>query len=153
MGPTRRISKHYRDVKAANVLSTRFLARMCLPRRTTIHYASSVGVSLFQPSPYPLLTPARPRMADIWTRLYRLQVDQRALPGAREPAVRPPGVDSSLVSRGAEMLRERAGSLLAAASKHAHVHTRQGGLGSRVRGQHRPRCRGVTSSRTNPASL
>lgn len=41
--------KRYRDIKAANVLSTRFLARMCLPRRIPIHYVSSVGVSLLQP--------------------------------------------------------------------------------------------------------
>ncbi|KAI0198233.1 non-ribosomal peptide synthase [Astrocystis sublimbata] len=41
--------KYYRDIKAANVLSTRFLVRMCLRRRLPIHYVSSVGVSLFQP--------------------------------------------------------------------------------------------------------
>ncbi|KAI0449065.1 putative polyketide synthase [Xylaria acuta] len=33
--------KFYRNIKAANVLSTRFLARMCLPRRIPIHYVSS----------------------------------------------------------------------------------------------------------------
>lgn len=41
--------KFYRDIKGANVLSTRYLARMCLARRTPIHYVSSVGVSLFKP--------------------------------------------------------------------------------------------------------
>lgn len=40
--------KFYRDIKAANVLSTRYLVRMCLPRRIPIHYVSSVGVSLFR---------------------------------------------------------------------------------------------------------
>ncbi|KAI1081410.1 putative polyketide synthase [Whalleya microplaca] len=41
--------KYYPAIKAANVLSTQFLARMCLPRRIPIHYVSSVGVSLYKP--------------------------------------------------------------------------------------------------------
>lgn len=41
--------KYYPAVRGANVDSTRWLARMCLPRRVPIHYVSSVGVSLFSP--------------------------------------------------------------------------------------------------------
>ncbi|KAH9896254.1 putative polyketide synthase [Xylariomycetidae sp. FL2044] len=41
--------KYYDDIKRANVDSTRWLARMCLPRRVPVHYVSSVGVALFAP--------------------------------------------------------------------------------------------------------
>ncbi|RYO76314.1 hypothetical protein DL766_009627 [Monosporascus sp. MC13-8B] len=41
--------KHYPTIKGANVGSTRWLTRMCLSRRTPMHYVSSVGVALFSP--------------------------------------------------------------------------------------------------------
>lgn len=50
--------KYYQALRAANVDSTRWLARLCLRRRIPLHYLSSVIVSLVSPLKDDILAPA-----------------------------------------------------------------------------------------------